>query len=232
MTPIEVDATTLPVLSVERMALESELVNHAEPVMERLVVEALSAVKGPTTVEEACATKPAMKVERPFTLKVPKVPLLPLTMVEVETPKVPVPETVSVPMFEVLVFKLLEVAVPRYEEPETESAVVEAYGSVEAMVVEVAKKYAAVGLLVAVSVVELVHALSMPAVPPETEAPGLEVAITFPRSSTAKKVPAGVARLVSHMLPLTVRLELDALVKKVVEAKTMASLSQSAVVVD
>src|SRR5438093_1603890 len=38
--------------------------------------------------------------------------------------------------------------------------------------VEVAKKYANVGPEVAVSVVEFVHAVSMPVVPPETEAEG------------------------------------------------------------
>ena len=54
--------------------------------------------------------------------------------------------------------------------PETVSAVELAYGNWEA-VVEVAKKKAAVGPLVAVSVVASVHAVSMPVVPPVTLAP-------------------------------------------------------------
>ena len=58
--------------------------------------------------------------------------------------------------------------------PETVSAVELAYGNWEA-VVEVAKKKAAVGPLVAVSVVASVHAVSMPVVPPDRLLPPTQV---------------------------------------------------------
>ena len=163
MTPIEVVATTFPFWSVERTALESELVNQAEPVTERFVVEALSAVRGPTTVDDACETKPPLRVERPFTESVPKVPVLAFAAVEVAVPKVPTPETVSVPIAAVFPFSVVEVAVPNVPVPVTarvpmlpvlpltvvevevvkkavvpEIAVVEAYGKMLANVVLVA----------------------------------------------------------------------------------------------
>ena len=137
MTPIEVVATTFPFWSVERTALESELVNQAEPVTERFVVEALSAVRGPTTVDDACETKPPLRVERPFTESVPKVPVLAFAAVEVAVPKVPTPETVSVPMLPVLPLTVVEVEVVK-KAVVPEIAVVEAYGKMLARVVLVA----------------------------------------------------------------------------------------------
>jgi hypothetical protein len=55
-------------------------------------------------------------------------------------PKVESPATFRVPMFAVFPFTVVEVAVPKKPVPETVSAVEEAYGKVEAIVVEVATR--------------------------------------------------------------------------------------------
>lgn len=69
-------------------------------------------VRAPTTVEDACETKPLEpKVDRPLTLKVPTVAVFPLRVVEVAVPKVPTPATVSVPMLAVLELTVVDVAV-------------------------------------------------------------------------------------------------------------------------
>ena len=61
---------------------------------------------------------------------------------------------------------------PMRQSDVAETWVVDAYGNVEARVVLVAKKYAAVGEDVAVRVVASVHEVSIPVVPPETLADG------------------------------------------------------------
>ena len=68
-------------------------------------------VSAPTTVEDACASVPPISVERPLTLKVPRVAVFPLRVVEVAVPKVPTPVTVSVPMLAVLELTVVDVAV-------------------------------------------------------------------------------------------------------------------------
>jgi hypothetical protein len=96
------------------------------------------AVNTPTIVDDACATKPLMSVERPFTERVPNVAVLPFTVVEVEIPNVPVPFTVKVPIAAVFPLSVVEVAVPKKPIPLAVNAVEEAYGRMDAIVVEVA----------------------------------------------------------------------------------------------
>ena len=74
-------------------------------VMVRALAVVVPAWKVPTTVEEACDTKPAPKVERPDVVsvlresdpavRVPIEALLAFRSVEVAVPKYPVPVTVS-----------------------------------------------------------------------------------------------------------------------------------------
>ena len=163
LLPMVEEAMTRPVASVARSDIVEGEVRYVAPVLVNIVVEAWVALKSPTTVDDACETKPPLRVERPFTESVPKVPVLAFAAVEVAVPKVPTPETVSVPIAAVFPFSVVEVAVPNVPVPVTarvpmlpvlpltvvevevvkkavvpEIAVVEAYGKIEAKVVEVA----------------------------------------------------------------------------------------------
>ena len=135
-------------------------------------------VKLPTTVEDA-AIEPPVSVERPLTFKVPTVAVLPFRVVEVAVPKVPTPVTVSVPMLAVFAFPVVDVDVVK-KPVVAVMAVDDAYGNVEASVVDVAMKYCAVGVVVATTTplpfavrIEFVIEFNV-SVPARASAPALE----------------------------------------------------------
>ena len=61
--PIVVEATTLPLLSVARMA-EARFEYHMVPESAALVVELFTVVRSPETEDDACETKPPVNVWR------------------------------------------------------------------------------------------------------------------------------------------------------------------------
>ena len=71
--PMEVVPTICPAELVERSALVRP-VSHVVPLLVACVVDALPLESRPTTVEDACETKPFAKVPRPVKMEVPVTP--------------------------------------------------------------------------------------------------------------------------------------------------------------
>lgn len=86
----------------------------------------------------------------PLTVSVPMLAVFALAVVEVAVPKVPTPATVSVPMLPVFALAVVDVDVVK-KPVVAVMAVDDAYGNVEASVVDVAMKYWAVGVVVALT---------------------------------------------------------------------------------
>ena len=105
--PMVVVETTRPLLSVERSADVND-VNHVPPVLVNCVVVARVALKSPTTVEDACDTKPEVNVARLETPSVDESVVAPVT------PSVPANEPLppaNVPTDATLVYRFVELAV-------------------------------------------------------------------------------------------------------------------------
>ena len=105
--PIVVVETTSPFSFVARSALVTP-VNHVDPVLVNAVVDARVLLKRPTTVEDACETKPLWKVPRPTRLRVDESVATPVT------PSVPANDPlppVNVPTVALFVNKFVELAV-------------------------------------------------------------------------------------------------------------------------
>jgi len=91
--PIVVVETTSPFSFVARSALVTP-VNHVDPVLVNAVVDARVLLKSPTTVDEACETKPLVNVPNPVKVDAPVTPSVP--------PNVPLP-AFRVPILPVVV---------------------------------------------------------------------------------------------------------------------------------
>ena len=112
-----------------------------------IVVDARVLLKSPTTVDDACDTKPPPNVPRPVKVEAPVTPSVEESVVAPVTPKVPAKEPVpptNVPIVALFEKRSVEVAVPKYPVPLAVNAVDDAYGKVDAAVVDVAVKRGAV----------------------------------------------------------------------------------------